>query len=98
MSADPYISLEEHPIKPPCNLNALALQLLIINILRLGINKMLKVVNLILTLLQPFLCRRIRRKLIMDLILLLCHINLIVGAGQGRPNLLLDLGQLLLLP
>ena len=77
-----YGSLKECLIQFLGNRKGLALQLVIIDILAFGVDKMLQIIDLIFGLLQFLLRRTIRGKLIMHLIFLLSHIRFVIGSSQ----------------
>ncbi len=75
-------SLKERLIQFLGNGKGLALQLVIIDILAFGVDKVLQIIDLIFGLLEFLLGSTIRRKLIMHLIFLLSHVRFVIGSRQ----------------
>lgn len=92
-----FWSLDQSLIQLSCNSEAFILQLFVIDVLRLCIDEVLQVVNLVFALLQFLFCCRVRCVLVVYLVLLLCYVYFIVWSRQCSLHFLLYLAQFLLL-
>ena len=90
-------SSEQGFVKLVGDSDALVFQFFVVDVFRFGVDEVLHVVNLVFALLEFLLSCRVWGKLVMHLILLLCHVYLVIRCRQGCRQLLFYLAQLLLL-
>ena len=85
-------SLVEELVELSANSETLILGFFVVDILWLGIDKVLQVVYFVFAMLQFLLGGWIRGELVVNLVLLLGHVDFVVWGGESLAQFVLDLG------